>query len=83
MKKWATFTYFNPNVRKITNMFRDTQLRIPLRPNNTISKYMTEINTLQKDLEKNGIYEIICLTCGLKYVGQTSRDLNQHMHCTH
>jgi hypothetical protein len=26
-KKWATFIYFNPKVRIITNIFKDTQLR--------------------------------------------------------
>jgi hypothetical protein len=30
---------------------------------------------MQKDLEKSGIYEILCHTCGLRYVGQTLRDL--------
>jgi hypothetical protein len=72
-KKWATFTYFNPSVRKINNIFWNKC--IAFRPTNTISKYMKEINTLQNELGKSGICKILCHTCGLKYVGQTSRDL--------
>jgi hypothetical protein len=62
-------------VRKITNIFKNTQLHISFCPTNTILKYTKEIGMMQKDLEKSGIYEILCHTCGLKYVGQTSRDL--------
>jgi hypothetical protein len=74
-KKWATFTYFNPKVRKITNTFKDTRLYIAFRPTNTIFKYTKEISMMQKDLEESGIYEILCHTRVLKYEGQTSRDL--------
>jgi hypothetical protein len=56
-------------------MFKNMQICIAFRPTNTTSKYITELNTLENHLEKSGIYEILCHTRGLKYVGQTSRDL--------
>jgi hypothetical protein len=27
-KKWATFTYISPHIRKITNLFRNTKVKI-------------------------------------------------------
>jgi hypothetical protein len=58
-QKWATFTYFNPEIRKITNIFRNTKLRIAFRPINTLSKYFTHTKTTTKDLQKSGVYEKI------------------------
>ena len=56
-------------------MFRGTQLNMTFRPTNTIGTHMKEHNIQQDDLSKSGIYKINCLTCDLKYVGQTSRDI--------
>jgi hypothetical protein len=35
-KKWVTFTYHGPSVRKVTNLFKHTNLKIAFRPTNTI-----------------------------------------------
>jgi hypothetical protein len=75
-QKWVTFTYFNPEIRKITNIFRNTKLRIAFRLTNTLSRYFTHAKTTKQDIQKSGVCEIICHTCGQKYVGQTSWDLN-------
>jgi hypothetical protein len=40
-----------------------------------ISRHTREQGLPQNAFGKSGIYEILCHTCGLKYVGQTSRDL--------
>lgn len=69
-KKWVPFTYFDPDIRKITNIFRNTRINIPFRPTNTFKTYITDTNKTQNDLQKGGVYEITCHTCDLKYVGQ-------------
>ena len=38
LKKWATFTFISPHIRKITNQFRNTNVRIAFRCWNTIGK---------------------------------------------
>ena len=35
--KWATFTYPSPQIRKITNLFKHTNIRIAYKCTNTIS----------------------------------------------
>jgi hypothetical protein len=35
-KKWVIFTFHSPVIRKITNIFRDTNLKITFRTNNTL-----------------------------------------------
>jgi hypothetical protein len=35
-KKWAIFTYHNPNIRKITNLFKNTNINIAFRSTNTL-----------------------------------------------
>ena len=71
-KKWVTFSYHSPLVRKITNLFKNTEINIAFRTQNTIYKQLTH-----KANNKNpsGIYEIKCNTCGLKYVGQSGRPI--------
>jgi hypothetical protein len=81
-KKWTTFTHFSQAIRKINNIFKNTQLHISFCPINTIAKYTSGHSTPQSDLQKSGIYEIQCHTCNLRYIGQTSRDVitrfNEH-----
>jgi hypothetical protein len=68
--KWITFTYFNPAVRRIANIVKDTELRVAFHPTNTIGQYRRERITSQNTLLKSGIYsyEIRCHTCNLKYI---------------
>jgi len=37
-KKWTTFTYFSPLIRKVTNLFKDTKLNIAFKTTNTIQQ---------------------------------------------
>ena len=37
-KRWTTFTYISPQLRKITNIFKNTNVRIAFRCRNTIAK---------------------------------------------
>jgi len=46
--KWTTFTYVSPQIRKITNLFRHTGVKISFKCNNKISQLMkpnTDNNT--------------------------------------
>jgi hypothetical protein len=39
-KAWVTFTFNSPIIYKITNLFRNTDLKIAYRPTNTINKFL-------------------------------------------
>jgi len=71
--KWTTFTYVSPQIRKITNFFRHTKVKIAFKCNNKISQLMkpnTDNNTPYYN--RSRIYKLTCYTCKLAYVGQTS-----------
>ena len=72
-KKWITFKYFSPIVRRISNLFKDTNLKIAFKPYNTIKQQLTE-----KKNSKNpsGIYKLQRNTCKDVYVGLSGRDIN-------
>jgi len=36
-KRWVTFTYISPQIRKVTNIFRNTNVKIEFRCRNTIA----------------------------------------------
>ena len=75
-KIWTTFTYYSPKIRKITNLFKNTNIGIAFRAQTINKQLMQTISQNQiSDYEKSGIYEIRCNTCHKAYVGQTSRDL--------
>jgi hypothetical protein len=47
-KKWVTFTYHSPLIRKVTNLFNNTEVRIAFKATNTIYQQLAEKNTEQK-----------------------------------
>jgi hypothetical protein len=74
-KKWTIFEYRNPLIRKVTNIFKNTNLRITFRISNT-TQNLLKTHTQNKDKYKNsGIYSLRCNTCNSHYVGQTGRNL--------
>jgi hypothetical protein len=80
---WAKFTYFGKETRAITKLFKETQLRIAFKVNNTVSKRLTPkpCNTNpQHQYERSLIWP----DCHKKYVGQTVRSLHkrykEHFH---
>jgi len=76
-KRWVTFTYIFPQIRKITNIFRNTNVKIAFRCRNTIAnliKPSKDHNIPPKN--KWGIYHLTCNTCKLAYVGQTTHSPN-------
>ena len=72
-KKWVTFTYSSPIIRRITNLFKHSNLNIAFRANNTIQQQLSE-----KRANKNpsGIYKLKCNTCNNVYVGQSGTSIN-------
>jgi len=81
-KKWAIFTYHSPKIRKLTNLFKHTNINIAFKSTNTIQQY-TKPKTRAKTLDKNqdynmsGIHKLTCNTRKISYAGHTSRNLNQ------
>jgi hypothetical protein len=58
--KWATFTYCGKEVRQITKLFKDTQLKIAFHTRNTINNILK--HHIQTDKYNNsGIYQMKCL----------------------
>jgi hypothetical protein len=71
-KKWITFTYHSPLIRRVTNLFKQTNLNIAFRATNTIQQRLTE-----KPAHKNpsGIYKLKCNTRNKAYIGQSGRSI--------
>ena len=72
-KKWVTFKYFSPVIRRISNLFKETNLKIAFRPHNTIQQQITK---KKNNINPSGIYSLQCNTCKDVYVGQSGRDIN-------
>jgi len=72
-KKWITFTYFSPIIRRITNLFKHSNLKIAYRTTNTIQQQLTE-KLINKNL--SGMDKLKCNTCDNVYVGQSGRSVN-------
>jgi hypothetical protein len=70
--KWIIFTYHSLLVRKVTNLFKNTDIKIAFKANNTIYQQLA-----QKADNRNpsGIYEIKCITWSKNYVGQSGRHI--------
>jgi hypothetical protein len=62
-KKWITFTFHNPRVRKIINLFRNTNLKIAFKTNNSIQWILNIHERYYNQYSQNGIYRMICHTC--------------------
>ena len=71
--QWTTFTYVSQQIRKITNIFRHTNVKITFKCNNKISQPMKpNTDNYTPYYNRSGIYKLTCNTCKLAYVGQTS-----------
>ena len=75
-KRRVTFTYISPQIRKVTNIFRNTNVKIAFKWWNTMANWIKPSTNHNTPLHnKWGIYQLTCNTCHLSYVGQTSRSL--------
>ena len=80
-KKWVTFTFYSPKIKKLTNLFKQTHMHIAFKATNTIQQY-TKPKKPDENNEYNmsRIYKLSCKTYERLYVGQTSRNLTQRDH---
>jgi hypothetical protein len=80
--KWVSFTYTGNYIRKITKLFRNTNLKISFKTQHTLGKLISETPDTNK-FDLSGIYKLTCQTCQKAYIGQTGRKLsiryNEHM----
>jgi len=73
---WTTFTYHSPKIRAVTNIFRNTNIKIAFKTAETTQKIIKpHRQNPTSAYEKSGIYKLTCKTCKKAYVGQTSRNL--------
>ena len=72
-RKWVTFTNFIPLIRRITNLFKQSNLKVAFRATNTIQQQLTGKQTYK---DPCGIYQLNCNTCNGMYVGQSGRAIN-------
>jgi hypothetical protein len=82
-KKWATFTYCTPKVRKIINLFKNTNVNIAFKSPNTIRQLLKPKMYATQEFEKNVVYRLVCNTCHKAYIGQKSRSLKQRFQKHH
>jgi hypothetical protein len=76
IKKWASLTFFSPQIREVTNIFKNTNLRISFKSCNTLQQILnppSRPNTFP--LDRSGVYSLTCNTCNLKDIGQISQKL--------
>jgi len=71
-----TFTYHSPKVRMITNLFKQTDIKIAFKSTNTLQQLIKpKAQDTTQEHDKSGIYKLTCKTCNKVYIGQTSRNL--------
>jgi hypothetical protein len=73
-KKQATFVYYSPKIRNVTNPLKYININIAFKNTITIQQYIKS-KTLNKNQDYNmsGIYKLTCNTCKTSYIGQTGR----------
>ena len=58
-KKWATFTYHSPKARKLTNLFKHTNINITFKSTNTIQQSIKPKNpNKMQDYNRSGVYKV-------------------------
>jgi transposase-like protein len=76
--KWAIFTYVRKETRFITQIFKNTNLKIAYKVNNTTETLSKAKPTHFDKYSACGIYKFTCPDCGKAYVGQTGRSFSVH-----
>jgi hypothetical protein len=61
-KKWATFTHSSPHARKITNLFKNTNVKVTFKSNNTIAQLTKPHTTTIKPPNPHDMSSIYSLT---------------------
>ena len=75
-KNGPPFTYHSFKVRKITNLFKQTDIKIGFKSTNTLQQLTKPKNrNATQGHDKSGVHKLICKTRNKTYIGQTSRNL--------
>ena len=62
--KWTTFTYTTPHIRKITNLFKNTDIKMAFKTINALRQLTKPItHTRTPPQECSDIYGLTCNTC--------------------
>jgi hypothetical protein len=56
-RKWATFTFFGPETRTVTKLFKNTEIGISYRTKNNIKHLITKESNKKYDL--SGVYQFV------------------------
>jgi hypothetical protein len=64
--------YHSPLIRKVTNLFKQTNLNIAFISTNTIYQ---QLSHKSDNTNPSGIYEVKCNTCNMAYIGQSGRPI--------
>jgi hypothetical protein len=84
--RWATFTYYGSEIRTITKLFKNTNVKIAYKTINTIENHLKPRLQVTDIYEYNqsGVYQLKCKDCPLKYIGKTGRTFktryNEHIY---
>ena len=80
--KWVTFTYTGKETNFITNLFRETNLKIAFRTSNTTQSLLKHKQQPPDIYTQSGVYKLKCPDCNKAYVGQIGRSFqvrfNEH-----
>jgi hypothetical protein len=73
-QKWVTSKFHSPLIRKITNIFKNTNIRIAFQATYTLWQILN-VKKSTNIHSSSGTYSLKCSTCNSVYVGQTGRDI--------
>ena len=67
-KTWATFTYYSPIIRKVTNLFQHTHVGISFKSTNTLQQFTEpKIDKNTQEQDKSGICDLTCNAFNISY----------------
>jgi hypothetical protein len=69
--RWPLFTYCGSETRAITKLFRNINIAIEYKTNNTIRNHLKPIPPKTYIYNQSGVYQLKCNNCPLKYIRQT------------
>jgi hypothetical protein len=76
-QKWFTVRYYSPLIRKVTNIFKNTNPRISFEANNIIWQILNTNKKHTNIYSNSGIYSFKCSTCNRFYIGKTDRNIER------
>jgi hypothetical protein len=65
-KKWVTLTYIGNETRAIAKLFKNTNVKVTYRTNNTIQNHLRERRKNNNIYERCGVYQLKCGGCQKK-----------------